>query len=75
MLSIPNVVLQPALDEVQGAVTKSAHAIVQVASGVSQWDKDRVKFKASKKQESSSNGMSHTVYQNALQRLGTSDIR
>ena len=57
VLSIPNIVLQPALDEVQGAVTKAAHTIVQVASGVSQWNKDRVKSKpTNKKDEKASNG-------------------
>ena len=57
VLAIPNIVLQPALDEVQGAVTKSAHSIVQVASGVSQWNKDRVKAKInSRKNENSSHG-------------------
>ncbi|KAF6020163.1 DNAH5 [Bugula neritina] len=77
VLSIPNVVLQPALDEVQGAVTKSAHAIVQVASGVSQWDKDRVKFKASKKQESSSNAGAErrgSVASNAPSEVSRSDV-
>ena len=56
-MSIPNIVLQPALDEVQGAVTKAANSIVNVASGVSQWNKDRVKSNTNtKKAENSSNG-------------------
>ena len=57
MLAIPNIVLQPGLDEVQAAVTKSAHSIVHVATGVSQWNKDRVKAKImSKKSDGSTHG-------------------
>jgi len=41
VLAIPNIVIQPGLDEVQNAVTKAAHSIVNVSSGVAQWSKDR----------------------------------
>lgn len=51
--------MQPALDEVQNAVTKAAHTIVQVASGVSQWNKDRKRSKASHSTEN--NGSNGTV--------------
>ena len=40
MLSIPNVVMQPALDEVQQTVNKASQAILNVFKGVSQWSKD-----------------------------------
>ena len=41
VLAIPNVVMQPALDEVQQAVNKAAHLVISVSKGVSQWNKER----------------------------------
>lgn len=38
-LEIPNVVMRPSLEDVQHAVTNSAHVIVSVSKGVSQWNK------------------------------------
>ncbi|XP_064611990.1 dynein axonemal heavy chain 5-like isoform X2 [Liolophura sinensis] len=40
-LSIPNIVMQPALDEVQQAVNKAAQLVIGVSKGVSQWSKER----------------------------------
>ncbi|XP_038070084.1 dynein heavy chain 5, axonemal-like isoform X1 [Patiria miniata] len=47
-LSIPNIIMQPALDEVQQAVNKAAQLILGVAKGVAQWNKER---KSKAKQE------------------------
>ena len=41
VLAIPNVVMQPALDEVQQAVNKAAQLVISVSKGVSQWNKER----------------------------------
>lgn len=58
VLAIPNIVMQPPLDEVQGAVSKAAQLIVQVASGVSQWSKDRRRNKPTSQNDSTaSNGI------------------
>ena len=44
VLAIPNIVMQPALDEVQQAVNKGAQSILSVTKGVSQWSKERKKL-------------------------------
>jgi dynein heavy chain len=40
VLAIPNIVMQPALDEVQQVVNKAAQAVLNVFKGISQWEKD-----------------------------------
>lgn len=39
VLAIPNVVMSPALDEVQQAVNKAAQKVISVSKGVSKWHK------------------------------------
>ncbi|XP_052062310.1 dynein axonemal heavy chain 5-like isoform X2 [Mytilus californianus] len=39
VLAIPNVVMSPALDEVQQAVNKAAQLVVSVSKGISKWHK------------------------------------
>lgn len=39
VLAIPNVVMSPALDEVQQAVNKAALKVISVSKGVSKWHK------------------------------------
>ncbi|ESO89757.1 hypothetical protein LOTGIDRAFT_192667 [Lottia gigantea] len=41
VLAIPNIVMQPALDEVQQALNKTVQTIISVSKGVSQWSKER----------------------------------
>lgn len=38
VLAIPNVTMQPALDEIQQAINKAAAMVVYVSKGISQWD-------------------------------------
>ncbi|XP_048253391.1 dynein axonemal heavy chain 5-like isoform X2 [Haliotis rufescens] len=40
-LQIPNITMQPALDEVQQALNKAVQNIICVSKGVSQWSKER----------------------------------
>ncbi|KAL5021557.1 hypothetical protein ScPMuIL_000712 [Solemya velum] len=40
-LAIPNIVMVPALDEIQQAVNKIAQMVVSVSKGISQWSRDR----------------------------------
>ena len=40
-LAIPNITMQPALDEVQQAINKAAQMVVSVSKGICQWNKDR----------------------------------
>ncbi|XP_064640332.1 dynein axonemal heavy chain 5-like isoform X2 [Lineus longissimus] len=40
-LAIPNITMQPALDEVQQSVNKAAQMVIGVSKGVSLWNKDR----------------------------------
>ncbi|XP_074644897.1 dynein axonemal heavy chain 5-like [Tubulanus polymorphus] len=53
VLQIPNIVMQPALDEVQQAVNKAAQMIISVSKGVSQWSKERKIEKAERPGSSS----------------------
>ncbi|XP_074540218.1 dynein axonemal heavy chain 5 [Halichoeres trimaculatus] len=41
-LSIPNIAMVPALEEVQQALNKAVECIVSVTKGVSQWSKERI---------------------------------
>ncbi|XP_043921724.1 dynein axonemal heavy chain 5-like [Protopterus annectens] len=41
-LSIPNIVMVPALDEVQQALNRAVEYIVSITKGVSQWSKERI---------------------------------
>jgi hypothetical protein len=40
-LVIPNIVMQPALDEVQQGLNKAVQSIISVSKGVAQWSKER----------------------------------
>ena len=40
-LTIPNVVMQPALDEVQQAVNKAAQKVIFVSKGIAKWSDER----------------------------------
>ncbi|CAH1780133.1 unnamed protein product, partial [Owenia fusiformis] len=42
-LTIPNIVMQPPLDEVQQAINKATQLVLNVSKGVSQWSKERKK--------------------------------
>ncbi|XP_037533193.1 dynein heavy chain 5, axonemal [Nematolebias whitei] len=44
-LSIPNIVMVPALEEVQQALNQAVECVVSVSKGVSQWSKDRISKK------------------------------
>ncbi|MEE6528187.1 hypothetical protein FKM82_030222, partial [Ascaphus truei] len=44
-LSIPNISMVPALDEVQQTLNKAVENIVKVTKGVSQWSKERMSKK------------------------------
>ncbi|KAJ8415685.1 hypothetical protein AAFF_G00402420 [Aldrovandia affinis] len=41
-LSIPNIVMVPALDEVQQALNRAVECVVSVSKGVGQWSKERI---------------------------------
>ncbi|XP_063344566.1 dynein axonemal heavy chain 5 isoform X2 [Pelmatolapia mariae] len=41
-LSIPNIVMVPALEEVQQALNRAVECVVSVSKGVSQWSKERI---------------------------------
>ncbi|XP_013856333.1 dynein heavy chain 5, axonemal, partial [Austrofundulus limnaeus] len=70
-LSIPDIVMVPALEEVQQALNQAVDCVVSVSKGVSQWSEDRVSKKnihenrlAAVKQDSSGreseDGTTHT---------------
>ena len=40
-LAIPNIVMQPALDEVQQGLNKAVQSIISCSKGVAQWSKER----------------------------------
>ncbi|XP_060776773.1 dynein axonemal heavy chain 5-like [Neoarius graeffei] len=44
-LSIPNIVLMPALEEIQQALNKAVTCVVSVSKGVAQWSKERISKK------------------------------
>ncbi|KPP75577.1 dynein heavy chain 5, axonemal-like [Scleropages formosus] len=41
-LAIPNIVMVPALDEVQQALNRAVECVVSVSKGVAQWSKERI---------------------------------
>lgn len=41
-LSIPNIAMVPALEEVQQALNRAVECVVSVSKGVSQWSKERI---------------------------------
>ena len=43
VLAIPNIIMQPTLDEVQQSLNKAAHLVLSVSKGVAQWNKERRK--------------------------------
>ncbi|CAF1008159.1 unnamed protein product [Rotaria sordida] len=44
-LIIPNITLQPQIDEVQSYLNKAIHTIINISKNISQWSKDRKKKK------------------------------
>ncbi|XP_058258291.1 dynein axonemal heavy chain 5 isoform X2 [Hemibagrus wyckioides] len=44
-LSIPNIVMMPALEEIQQALNKAVEYVVSVSKGVGQWSKERISKK------------------------------
>ncbi|KAF5899802.1 dynein heavy chain 5, axonemal, partial [Clarias magur] len=44
-LSIPNIVMMPALDDIQQALNKAVEYVVSVSKGVGQWSKERISKK------------------------------
>lgn len=40
-LAIPNIVMQPALDEVQQGLSKAVQHVLSVCKGIAQWSKER----------------------------------
>ena len=54
-LQIPNITMQPALDEIQQGLNKAAQYVVSVSKGVSQWNKTcKALMKAEKKEKDDS---------------------
>lgn len=52
-LQIPNITMQPALDEIQQSLNKAAQCVVSVSKGVSQWNKTcKALMKPEKKDDS-----------------------
>ena len=41
-LSIPNIAMVPALEEVQQALNRAVECVVSVSKGVGQWSKERI---------------------------------
>lgn len=41
-LSIPNIVMMPALEDIQQALNKAVEFVVSVSKGVGQWSKERI---------------------------------
>lgn len=50
ILAIPNITMQPALDEVQQAINKAVHLIVGVSKHVALWSKQRQRTEKSKEE-------------------------
>lgn len=42
ILSIPNIAIIPALEEVQQALNRAVECVVSVSKGVGQWSKERI---------------------------------
>lgn len=42
ILSIPNIAIVPALEEVQQALNRAVECVVSVSKGVGQWSKERI---------------------------------
>ena len=54
-LQIPNITMQPALDEIQQGLNKAAQYVVSVSKGISQWNKTcKALLKAEKKEKDDS---------------------
>lgn len=54
-LQIPNITMQPALDEIQQGLNKAAQYVISVSKGVSQWNKTcKALLKAEKKEKDDS---------------------
>ncbi|EDO35603.1 predicted protein [Nematostella vectensis] len=54
-LQIPNVTMQPALDEIQQGLNKAAQCVVSVSKGVSQWDRTCRALRKAEKRDDSDN--------------------
>lgn len=50
-LAIPNITMQPALDEIQQTLNRAAQKVVSVSRGISQWEKNCKVFLKPKKNE------------------------
>ncbi|XP_028985303.1 dynein axonemal heavy chain 5 isoform X3 [Betta splendens] len=82
ILSIPNIAIVPALEEVQQALNRAVECVVSVGKGVGQWSKERIskrkmseRWMAALKQDSSDSGSEDgaTTYR-SLSNGSTSDI-
>uniref|UniRef100_A0A8C6L065 Dynein axonemal heavy chain 5 n=2 Tax=Nothobranchius TaxID=28779 RepID=A0A8C6L065_NOTFU len=73
-LSIPNIIMVPALEEVQQALNRAVECVVSVNKGVSQWSRDRISKKkinerriAALKQDDSEKGSSSETSASVIQ--------
>ncbi|XP_033755107.1 LOW QUALITY PROTEIN: dynein heavy chain 5, axonemal-like [Pecten maximus] len=64
-LAIPNIVMQPALDEVQQAVNKAAQKIILVSKGVAKWSEERKRVTKPQQVRSGSASRRNSVVSNA----------
>ncbi|XP_071957897.1 dynein axonemal heavy chain 5-like isoform X2 [Antedon mediterranea] len=71
-LSIPNITMQPALDEVQQAINKAAQMVLAVSKGISQWTKER-KPKAKREAEARAEAAHETNRRNSLTSIAPSE--
>ena len=63
-LQIPNVTMQPALDEIQQGLNKAAQYVVSVSKGISQWNKTckaLIKIEKKEKDDSDNEGRSRSA--------------
>ena len=63
-LQIPNITMQPALDEIQQGLNKAAQYVVSVSKGVSQWNKTckaLLKAEKNEKEDSDNEGRSRSA--------------
>ena len=63
-LQIPNITMQPALDEIQQGLNKAAQYVVSVSKGISQWNKTckaLIKIEKKEKDDSDNEGRSRSA--------------
>uniref|UniRef100_A0A671XLP8 Dynein axonemal heavy chain 5 n=1 Tax=Sparus aurata TaxID=8175 RepID=A0A671XLP8_SPAAU len=75
-LSIPNIAMVPALEEVQQALNRAVECVVSVSKGVGQWSKERISKRkmnerrmAALKQDSSENGSTSDISASVIQAI------